>query len=276
MPRSKGGGETHNVVNACRTCNEGKGNLLLEEYRRVVAYRLGIDPFEFRFPGEVVMLEPKDQAKYQRQLERQKTRRAERRATGMCMRCGNSPAKPNRVNCDPCSKLANAGRAKKKMAGVCAYCSDQNPTIPGLSLCKSCSERSSKKSKEIATKRKQLGLCVTCGREPSCEGQVNCENCAADGREYHRQNKKICFDHYGRMCACCGIEFDERFLTLDHVNNDGAAHRKEIGNSTLYRWAIKNKFPDLLQTNCWNCNMGKSVNGAVCPHQEMNSKAWVF
>jgi hypothetical protein len=267
-PRSKGGTDSkHNIVDACRICNEGKGNLLLDEYRQVVAFRVGVDASEYYFPGELNIMS--DDA-YKRRLTVQKSRRAERKATGLCMRCGKSPAKPNRVDCDPCSKLANAGRVKKKLAGVCAYCSDQNPTLPGLTLCRSCSQKSSKKNKEIVAKRKQLGLCVTCGRESSCDGQVNCEACAAEGREYHRKNKRACFDHYGRACTCCGVEFDERFLTLDHVNNDGAAHREEIGKSTLYRWAIKNKFPDSLQTHCWNCNLGKGINGGVCPHREVS------
>jgi hypothetical protein len=30
---------------------------------------------------------------------------------------------------------------------------------------------------------------------------------------------------YGGRCACCG-EFERDFLTLDHVNNDGAEHRR--------------------------------------------------
>ena len=31
-------------------------------------------------------------------------------------------------------------------------------------------------------------------------------------------------DHYGRACSCCG-ETEPAFLTIDHVNNDGAEHR---------------------------------------------------
>jgi hypothetical protein len=273
IPRSKGGSDSQrNIVDACRKCNTEKGNLLLEEYRQVVAYRLGVDPCEFRFPGEALMFE----YKYQRQLERQKKKRAERKASGTCMRCGKLPAQPNRVDCASCRKTANQHRATKRRRGVCSYCSEQNQVIIGTSWCQKCAEKAPRKNKKAYEKRKQLGLCVKCGALPSIEGQVNCETCAAEGRDYHRQNKKTCFDHYGRICTCCERTFDERFLTLDHVNNDGAAHREEIGHSGLYRWAIRNNFPQTLQTHCWSCNQAKEINGGVCPHQEMKSKQWMF
>ena len=67
---------------------------------------------------------------------------------------------------------------------------------------------------------------------------------------------------YGGKCSCCGNS-DPRFLTLDHKNNDGNKHRKNVTDT--YRWAIANNFPDTLQLLCYNCNMGKSIYG-VCPH----------
>jgi hypothetical protein len=79
-----------------------------------------------------------------------------------------------------------------------------------------------------------------------------------------------CFDHYGRTCTCCGVEFELVFLNLDHVFNDGARHRREIGDA-LYRWAVKNNFPDTLQTHCWNCNSAKRIAG-ICPHQVAKSR----
>lgn len=76
-------------------------------------------------------------------------------------------------------------------------------------------------------------------------------------------------DHYGRTCQCCG-EADERFLTLDHTNNDGAEHRREVGSSgqAVWRDLRKRGWPPGFQTLCFNCNLGKQRNGGVCPHQE--------
>ena len=78
----------------------------------------------------------------------------------------------------------------------------------------------------------------------------------------HLADRLTVIDAYGGVCACCG-EYRYEFLALDHVNNDGAAHRKEVGD--VYKWAIKTKFPPSLQLLCHNCNMAKAIYGH-CPH----------
>ena len=95
--------------------------------------------------------------------------------------------------------------------------------------------------------------------------------------EIVKRNKKIRRDiklkvlqHYGLYCACCGETIFE-FLTIDHINNDGAKHRRLIGEGTkFYNWLIKNNFPKGLQTLCWNCNTTKGFFGC-CPHQSVQS-----
>lgn len=78
------------------------------------------------------------------------------------------------------------------------------------------------------------------------------------------------FDHYGRMCACCG-ETEEAFLTLGHVNGDGAAHRKSLnsksGGPSVYLDVIRRGFPKDFRVECYNCNCGSFRNGGVCPHE---------
>jgi hypothetical protein len=73
---------------------------------------------------------------------------------------------------------------------------------------------------------------------------------------------------YGGRCACCG-ESESTFLDLDHVNNDGAAHRREIGNNQRLLVALKRDgWPKgRVQILCCNCNQGKARNGGVCPHE---------
>ena len=81
---------------------------------------------------------------------------------------------------------------------------------------------------------------------------------------------------YGGACTCCG-EVTRAFLTLDHVNDDGAAHRAAVlgatrhsrgGGHHMARWAKKHGHPDVLTVLCWNCNSGRARNGGICPHQE--------
>lgn len=85
-------------------------------------------------------------------------------------------------------------------------------------------------------------------------------------RESTRELRRFVLDHYGAFCACCG-EREDAFLTIDHINSDGAQRRKEHGVSgALYRWIIKNNFPDDFQILCFNCNCGRYHNGGRCPH----------
>jgi excisionase family DNA binding protein len=91
-------------------------------------------------------------------------------------------------------------------------------------------------------------------------------------QDYHRKLKQEVMTAYGNECVCCG-ETSSKFLTLDHVNNDGGAHRKAIGGSgvSIYQWARRNGYPNKLQILCWNCNMGKKVNGGECPHVQQRT-----
>lgn len=90
-------------------------------------------------------------------------------------------------------------------------------------------------------------------------------------KKYRDEIKARVFEAYGgAVCACCG-ERNKKFLSLDHINNDGAAHRKKIGyrgGIGYYLDIVKNNFPPGFQILCYNCNMGKARNGGVCPHKE--------
>jgi len=79
--------------------------------------------------------------------------------------------------------------------------------------------------------------------------------------------------HYsnGAMkCQCCG-EQNILFLTLDHINNDGAKERKSLGwrgnGIAFYRLLKKLGFPDGYQVLCMNCNFAKMRTGGICPHK---------
>jgi hypothetical protein len=73
----------------------------------------------------------------------------------------------------------------------------------------------------------------------------------------------------GYICACCG-EMEETFLTIDHINNDGHIHRRDMaskkGGSGFFAWLRKHKFPAGFQVLCRNCNWSKHVNHGVCSH----------
>ena len=95
------------------------------------------------------------------------------------------------------------------------------------------------------------------------------------GREYWQKLRhEVIMAYGGYKCSCCG-ETEPRFLSVDHVFNDGAKHRRELGykgngkggSSRTLKWLKDHGFPSGFQVLCMNCNFGKARNGGVCPHK---------
>ena len=94
-------------------------------------------------------------------------------------------------------------------------------------------------------------------------------------RKYRLKIKTQIMQHYGNKCNCCGEDTFE-FLSIDHINDDGSKHRKEISpkyhhhipNTVIYRWIIKNNYPDDFQILCFNCNTAKHYH-KICPHKKI-------
>lgn len=90
-------------------------------------------------------------------------------------------------------------------------------------------------------------------------------------REWSYRLRDIVFAHYGGyLCVCCG-ETEKSMLTLDHINNDGAKHRRSEPAmrwaAHMYAWLIRQKFPPLFQVLCYNCNISKFRNSGTCAHR---------
>src|SRR6185369_3563886 len=107
-------------------------------------------------------------------------------------------------------------------------------------------------------------------------GQVLCYNHKLTNnlavKKSVKKIKKIVFDHYGNQCECCK-ENNPAFLTIDHIEQDGARHRtpsgRRIGGEKLYSWLVKNNFPEGFRLLCYNCNCARSKPefGGICPHK---------
>ena len=98
--------------------------------------------------------------------------------------------------------------------------------------------------------------------------QKNREKILERVRKHRQKIRDIVIAHYGGdspHCMCCG-ETTLQFLTVHHINGDGAAHRRSIGNSGLYEWIIKHNYPTGLELQCWNCNLASYQYG-ICPHK---------
>jgi hypothetical protein len=90
-------------------------------------------------------------------------------------------------------------------------------------------------------------------------------------REKYAEVRLDVLTHYSgspSKCSCCG-EDNIKFLTIDHINNNGAKDRKKHRSTwAFFIWIKKNNYPEGLQILCYNCNMGRAYNDGVCPHKE--------
>lgn len=160
---------------------------------------------------------------------------------------------------------------ERRAAGVCTRCCEH--VVNGKSLCIDCAIEQKTHIETMRRRRLETGLCLKCGKDAA--GQKSCVACAGKGnarkKEYYRRKRVELLEAYGGACKCCG-ETTPEFLQVDHVNNDGAEHRKTIPGSTLMSWLRRNNYPqDDFQLLCANCNFAKGHYGQ-CPHQRSSNE----
>ncbi len=128
-------------------------------------------------------------------------------------------------------------------------------------------------------------ICVSCNQRPgevlnSKKGTYRnlcwyCHQVKPDPKAFYdkkrgltRRKKREVMDGYGGKCACCG-ETELAFLTIDHIDGGGCKHRRSLNMGAgvqFYRKLLREGCPSGYQVLCFNCNMGRAVNGGVCPH----------
>jgi len=178
----------------------------------------------------------------------------------------NIDSLPKEIVCSKCNNLLSRDCFTpnlRKKRGAAAWC-------------KSCITA---KSKAIKKRNQDAGFC-RCGNPPK-ESFKQCVECIQAERVKRIHERNLILDAYGRKCQCPGCDIDiPEFLTIDHIFDDGAQHRRELsttGNdrscvgATFYRWLIRNNFPkDRFQLLCMNCNFAKAKGG--CPHTRNKEK----
>ena len=180
-----------------------------------------------------------------RQYERVRSRRKaeECLAAGLCVRCGQAPAMPQRTMCAACldkrraadraryqagkasgalyggadvemkrriARIASAKRRQARLdAGLCTRCGHR-PPVDSSTTCAPCRDRRQAAERRKYEARKSARLCVKCA-EPAFGGESRCAVCAAvDGerRDSLRKNavarKRYAARRARSQCADCG------------------------------------------------------------------------
>lgn len=141
-----------------------------------------------------------------------------------------------------------------------------------------------KQNRAQYNERIRKGLCRKCGQRKPRKDRVTCHMCKrwqvnqyaerrtairASQKKYKETLRDAAFTAYGGyVCACCGDKHRE-FLTLDHVDGGGSAHRRIIGagSSVIHLWLKRNNYPKNFRVLCMNCNFSYGMRG-YCPHQK--------
>jgi len=182
--------------------------------------------------------------------------------------CKNETNGINKI-CSSC--IAKRIEYRKQMIanGFCYRCSKKPKN--GYKHCSECLEKIKSKRKIQRKQRVKNNKCKECGKQNNKNGK--CKICIEKRKQKNimnlKYNKYKALEAYGGKCVCCK-EDNIQFLTIDHGNNDGKQHRIEIKTSKIYRWIVKNNFPQNigLRVMCWNCNLGRDKNKGICPHLE--------
>jgi len=119
-------------------------------------------------------------------------------------------------------------------------------------------------------KREQAKLCKQCGSS-KIDNYKYCILCRKQHRQAGKRHSlklklKVFKKYGGSSCQCCQ-ETTLDFLTIDHINKDGAKHRKQIGFN-IYRWLRNNNYPYGFRVLCMNCNWALRFR-SQCPHKEI-------
>ena len=187
----------------------------------------------------------------------------------ICKQCNNEFNAYRKI-LDYCSK--KCGGLGRRIYGPCTICGTKHAWVrptgleawykhpqSGKTICDSCYGK-------IPRKR----LCVECGKTSSTRWSSNekgtiCHTC--EMVLYRRKVKLEVFTHYSKGKPVCFVKDcnidDMDMLSLDHINDDGASHRKKVGAKTgtlMYEWAIRNNFPSIFNVMCWNNNIKKQMN----------------
>jgi hypothetical protein len=170
-------------------------------------------------------------------------RKETRTYRNQCMKCMNGGQEPAR--CEGCGRKFHSYGGSRKLcakcrppiARPCDWCGAQfTGSMENRRYCSATCRDAAFKDKRGATRRAQ---------------RIEALRAYSNGGE--------------PACACCG-ETTPMFLAIDHVNGGGFKQREELGGGGFYTWLRKNNYPEGFQLLCHNCNLGRQLNGGICPH----------
>jgi hypothetical protein len=187
---------------------------------------------------------------------------------GICTNCCREKTIGGKRFCETClAKLRESRRARVR-GGLCPCGREQ---AVGKACCEVCRLSMRASEKKRLRRRIDSGLCSRCGESVAPDRRL-CPSCrekeSADGMALRRE---VFAAYGGAVCVCCGI-WEIEFLTLEHPDKDGTAHRRALvnqrnqGGRDFYRKLKALGFPQTPRVivMCFNCNLARRLFGQ-CP-----------
>lgn len=220
--------------------------------------------------------------------ERAERSRQKKIKANLCTNCGEHVPTGTSKLCQVCKDKASVychnayikRYGTRKQSGTCVDCGKMAES--GKTMCAICLQRRSDNQHVMRTAFIADNLCSQCGKNPPVSKGKRCQICIDKRNKWYQgsstqakdkirrdKNRQDAIRHYGGKCACCG-EIESCFLAIDHIGGDGNTHRQKIKKygSGFFKWLVNNNFPEGFQILCHNCNMGKHLNGGICPHNQ--------
>lgn len=138
---------------------------------------------------------------------------------------------------------------------------NKSASTTGGNICKECRRKRDRERRAANPEQFRAAWREWSANNPGRQRQLS--------REHDRRLREQVLIAYGGVCACCG-ESERDFLTIDHINGGGTAHRKELGGK-VYAQLRRTGFPAGYRVLCWNCNWAHRLYGA-CPHQSRQQR----
>jgi hypothetical protein len=108
-----------------------------------------------------------------------------------------------------------------------------------------------------------MSQCNRCTKREARPRSKTCKICSDIRRKsqanYSERLRLQALKVYGNVCTNCG-EARNRYLTFDHIQNDGCDERKEHPcrkGVKLYKYLV-DEVPTNIQILCFNCNCAKA------------------
>lgn len=204
------------------------------------------------------------------------------RNCGRCDTCLGIEAPEGTKRCRECgeTKPLSAFQKRTDAGGHRNQCRKCRNGGVGHVRCATCPRWFTRKSDDVTRcsrcRPKGTRPCVRCGAAFTASVSLRIY-CSAQCREAalaekraaaYKVQRTAALRAYGGpepACVCCG-EREPVFLALDHINGGGNRQHRELGGGGFYAWLRKNNYPVGFRVLCHNCNLGRELNGGICPH----------